>query len=139
MSLTDRVLKVPPPPPERFFDAERLREKTGGAPTPWWWSREDAVADSTAERPGRGSRPPSAAHSEFAAAALGADTESHRDAYVHWLYAQSLGYQGFSVPLQEPWGQLAMTTPMPLKERHSKIIRACAVEIAAAQQLFSDL
>ena len=33
MSLTDVVAKVPEPPPERLFNAEKLRERTGRAPS----------------------------------------------------------------------------------------------------------
>ena len=86
-------VNIPEPPKERFYATQELQQATGGAPEPWWWPERQPDPE-----PGA-SRPPSAAHSEFAAAALDPRSSKHRDAYVHWLYAKSLGYQGFSVPI----------------------------------------
>ena len=129
MSLTDVVAKVPEPPPERLFNAEKLRERTGRAPSPWWWSQPRSPTTG-------GSRPPSAAHSEFAAMSMGHDL--HHDAYVHWLYAQSLGYQGFSANLGEPCGKLVLTAPMPTNDLHADQIAVCGLTPDDQKREFSE-
>ena len=112
------VGKVP-----RMAEAKVLREATGSAPTPWWWPAPEEGEESEA-----GTRPPSAAasshHEAFAAAALNpTQNMADRPEYVHWLYAQALGYQGFAVPCAE-FGQLALTTPHPDRESHVSAIEA---------------
>ena len=46
---------------------------------------------------GGGSRRPSVAHDAYVQAAL--DDSTTGPAYIHWLYAQQIGYQGFRVGL----------------------------------------
>ena len=154
MSVMDVIIKTPPIPDERFIPAAKLREKTGGAPTPFWWPAAQ-TAGAGAEQ--SSSRPPSAAHSEFAAQALadqdddadGDDDdepvdETHREAYVHWLYAKSLGYQGFAVPLTArtgpplEGGKVALTTPRTLKALHATMIEPRELDAATQEQLFSE-
>ncbi len=60
---------------------------------------------------------------------------SSRATYVHWLYAQSLGYQGFSVSIGVH-GQLELTVPAPMKSSDQKKVVARAVEKSARAELF---
>lgn len=60
---------------------------------------------------------------------------SSRATYVHWLYAQSLGFQGFSVGIGAH-GQLELTVPAPLKSSDQKKVVARAVEQSAHAGLF---
>ena len=152
--MNDRVIKVPQSPDERYLPETKLREKTGGAPTPFWWPAAQAAAATGDER-APSSRPPSAAHSEFAEQALAeldetlqvgepVDLGSHRDAYVHWLYAKSLGYQGFAVPLTArtgaplEGGNIALTTPRTLKALHATMIEPRELDAETQEQLFSE-
>ena len=104
---------APMPPRQRkligsMTDAQ-LKADIGGCPTPWWW----APPKDENGMPGRAPTPLEA----FAAGS------GSRSMYVHWLYAQCLGYQGFSIPLGS-FGQMALTTPAPVRESHVKQITA---------------
>ena len=63
----------------------KLERETGTAPAPWWWKPQTLLAD-----PGK---PPPTPHDAYAAAALDPHLSS-KGVYVHWLYAQWLGYTG---------------------------------------------
>ncbi len=133
MSLTDVLLKQPQPPEERSFNAQKLRDRTGRAPSPWWWPEPSAHTHSNSNAD---SRPPSAAHSEFAAISMGLETQ--QQAYVHWLYAQSLGYQGFSCFLGKPCGKLVLTTPMPTLDAHVDRISVRGLEPDDQKRSYSE-
>jgi|EP01047_Picozoa_sp_COSAG01_P023354 hypothetical protein len=109
----------------------QLKEATGRAPIPWWWPEPDPKAVD-----GGGGRAPTP-HEAFMAQEADPHTVS-RKVYVHWLYAKTLGYQGFSIPIGKH-GKLTLTTPSPKRGRHTKMITARAVEAATAQQLFAEL
>jgi hypothetical protein len=113
-------------------DAYELREATGQAPIPWWWSEDKKKS---LARPSTAGTAVSDHHGAFADAALGSlsTDPTRRPVYVHWLYAQYLGFQGFSVPIGD-FGKLAMTTPSPLKSHNAALIAAKGLG-AAEQQL----
>lgn len=69
---------------------DQLRAATGRAPIPWWWK---PAPPRPGDEPGRAPTP----HEAYAEAAMDPHTSS-RAVYVHWLYAQCLGYQAFSIP-----------------------------------------
>jgi hypothetical protein len=119
----------------------RLNEATGRAPTPWWWAAGSGTPnDQRAPTPHQAFRARATQQSTSTQTGLSAEAEAamygHRPAYVHWLYAQSLGFQGFSISLGE-LGQLALTTPHPVRESYAKLITV--KELESARELFSEL
>jgi hypothetical protein len=63
---------------------------------------------------------------------------SSRSTYVHWLYAQCLGFQGFSVSIGAH-GQLSLTVPATVNEADAKMVVARAVEQGAHAELFEQV
>ena len=106
-----------------------LRAATGSAPIPFWWPQPEENAPDVAG--GGAARPSTAAsshHEAFAAAEAGLGASMRqRPEYIHWLYAQAQGYQGFVVP-HSGVGSVALTTPHPVKDTHAKQIVAQSLE-----------
>ena len=105
-----------------------LRAATGSAPRPFWWPQPEETAPDAAGGAARPSTAASSHHEAFAAAELNPTTAMRqRPEYVHWLYAQAQGYQGFVVP-HSGVGGVALTTPHPVRDTHSKQIVAQSLE-----------
>jgi hypothetical protein len=123
------------PPEQRklvgSMSTDQLRVATGRAPVPWWWSRP--AGGSGSGEPGRAPTP----HEAYAAVAMDPHASS-RAVYVHWLYAQFVGYQAFSIPIGKH-GQLALTTPTPVQGMNVKpMITARGLEPAVQRELFAE-
>ena len=102
----------------------QLKADIGGCPTPWWWAeKKDADGNSTR------------APTPLEAFAAGAGS---RSMYVHWLYAQCLGYQGFSIPLGS-FGQMVLTTPAPVRESHVKMITARGLDAKLQDEILDGV
>ncbi len=123
--------------PQRKADQSVLLEATGRAPVPFWWNSPDSV-------PMIAGRRPSVPHAAYAAAALEppAGTSSTVpkpfDTYVHWLYAQNLGYQGFRVALNDSNKSMVLTTPPPTKDHLAGAIAARQIKLPGRQELFDQ-
>ena len=129
----DGALAVAPMPPRQrkligSMTDEQLKADIGRCPVPWWWQGQ--------KDGGGGQRAPTP-HEAYAAAAMDPHTSS-RSVYVHWLYAQCLGYQGFSIPIGV-FGQLALTTPAPLRQAHTKLITARGLDLKLQEEIFSGI
>ncbi len=107
---------------------DQLKADIGRCPVPWWWQPKKGEEGQRAPTP----------HEAYAAAAMDPSGSSSRSVYVHWLYAQCLGYQGFSIPIGS-FGQLALTTPAPLRQAHVKQITARGLDAALQEELFSAI
>ena len=123
--------------PQRKADQSVLLEATGRAPVPFWWNSPEKV-------PMIAGRRPSVPHAAYAAAALEppAGTSStapkFEDTYVHWLYAQNLGYQGFQIALEDSRKSIVLTTPPPTKDHLARMITSRKIKLAAQQELFDQ-
>ena len=105
-----------------------LRAATGSAPRPFWWPQPEETAPDVGGGVARPSTAASSHHEAFAAAELNPTAMMRqRPEYVHWLYAQAQGYQGFVVP-HSGVGSVALTTPHPVKDTHAKQIVAQSLE-----------
>jgi hypothetical protein len=123
---------APMPPRQRkligSMTDDQLKADIGRCPVPWWWQQPKSGED--------GQRAPTP-HEAYAAGALDPHASS-RSMYVHWLYAQCLGYQGFSIPIGA-FGQLALTTPAPLRQSHVKQITARGLDATLQEELFAGI
>ena len=161
--VADIGYRDPAPLPQRDGESaagdETLRESTGRAPVPFWWPSIDV--------PAIGGRRPSVPHAAFAAAATKPPAEGSSanpkqfDTYVHWLYAQNLGYQGFSLPLKFPdmpkpkratskkeealfaaeyklLMTLVVTTPVPTKDHLAAAMVVIGVKKVEQATIFAD-
>jgi hypothetical protein len=109
-------------------DNRTLRAATGSAPRPFWWPQPEKDAQDAAAGAARPSTASSSHHEAFAAAELNPTAMMRqRPEYVHWLYAQAQGYQGFVVP-HSGIGSVALTTPHPVRDTHAKQIVAQSLE-----------
>ena len=121
--------------PQRNADQSVLLAATGRAPVPFWWNSPDRV-------PMIAGRRPSVPHAAYAAAALEPPAGSSStvpkpfDTYVHWLYAQNLGYQGFSIALEHSNKSMVLTTPPPTKDHLARTIAAREIKLPALQDQF---
>eukprot|EP01043_Picozoa_sp_COSAG02_P032097 COSAG02_NODE_2128_length_9740_cov_20.436833_11_plen_550_part_01 len=109
-------------------DNRTLRAAIGSAPRPFWWPQPEEDAQDAAAGAARPSTAASSHHEAFAAAELNPTAMMRqRPEYVHWLYAQAQGYQGFVVP-HSGIGSVALTTPHPLRDTHANQIVAQSLE-----------
>lgn len=122
---------APMPPRQRkligSMTDEQLKADIGRCPVPWWWQPQKGEDGQRAPTP----------HEAYAATALDPHASS-RSVYVHWLYAQCLGYQGFSIPIGS-FGQLALTTPAPVRQSHVKQITARGLDKELREEAFSRI
>ena len=123
--------------PQRKADQRVLLEATGRAPVPFWWNSPEKV-------PMIAGRRPSVPHAAYAAAALeppagtSSATPKEFDTYVHWLYAQNLGYQGFRIALEDSRKSIVLTTPPPTKDHLARMITSRQFKLPAQQELFDQ-
>ena len=123
--------------PQRTADQTVLLEETGRAPVPFWWPTPDRA-------PMIAGRRPSVPHAAYAAAALEAPADSSSavpkqyDTYVHWLYAQNLGYQGFRMTLDDRHS-IILTTPPPAQQHLARMIAGSTMTLPVQQELFDLL